>query len=44
MEAIVVDTEETARNCIQYLKEQMLEPETFLPLNYLKVAIIFATH
>lgn len=37
MEAIVVDTEETARNCIQYLKEQMLEPETFLPLNYLKV-------
>ncbi|XP_057376078.1 structural maintenance of chromosomes protein 1A-like [Daphnia carinata] len=36
MEAIVVDTEETARNCIQYLKEQMLEPETFLPLNYLK--------
>jgi hypothetical protein len=22
----------------------MLEPETFLPLNYLKVAIIFATH
>jgi structural maintenance of chromosome 1 len=40
MEAIVVDTEETARNCIQYLKEQMLEPETFLPLNYLKVARI----
>lgn len=37
MEAIVVDTEETARHCIQYLKEQMLEPETFLPLNYLKV-------
>jgi len=36
MEAIVVDTEETARHCIQYLKEQMLEPETFLPLNYLK--------
>ena len=37
MEAIVVDTEETARHCIQYLKEQMLEPETFLPLSYLKV-------
>ena len=44
MEAIVVDTEETARNCIQYLKEQMLEPEMFLPLNYLKVIRIFATH
>ena len=33
MEAIVVDTEKTARACIQYLKEQMLEPETFLPLD-----------
>ena len=28
MEAIVVDTEQTARQCIQYLKDQMLEPET----------------
>lgn len=36
MEAIVVDTEQTARQCIKYLKEQMLEPETFLPVNYLQ--------
>ncbi|KAK2718729.1 structural maintenance of chromosomes protein 1A-like [Artemia franciscana] len=36
VEAIVVDTEKTARSCIQYLKEQMLEPETFLPLDYIK--------
>lgn len=36
MEAIVVDTEQTARQCIQYLKEQMLEPETFLPLDYIQ--------
>ncbi|RZC33774.1 structural maintenance of chromosomes protein 1A [Asbolus verrucosus] len=36
MEAIVVDTEHTARQCIKYLKEQMLEPETFLPLDYLQ--------
>ena len=36
MEAIVVDTENTARQCIQYLKEQMLEPETFLPLDYIQ--------
>nr|CAD7452147.1 unnamed protein product [Timema tahoe] len=36
MEAIVVDTEKTARQCIQYLKEQMLEPETFLPLDYIQ--------
>ena len=33
IEAFVVDTEETARNCIKYLKEKMLAPETFLPLN-----------
>ena len=36
MEAIVVDTEATARQCIQYLKDQMLEPETFLPLDYIQ--------
>ncbi|HIE75452.1 MAG TPA: hypothetical protein EYP93_04470, partial [Gammaproteobacteria bacterium] len=36
VEAIVVDTESTARQCIQYLKDQMLEPETFLPLDYIQ--------
>lgn len=36
MEAIIVDTERTARRCIQILKEQMLEVETFLPLDYLQ--------
>merc|ERR1712223_1350481 len=36
MEAIVVDTESTARQFIQYLKDQMLEPETFLPLDYIQ--------
>lgn len=36
MEAIVVDTEKTARKCIQVLKERMLEPETFLPLDYIQ--------
>lgn len=36
MEAIVVDTEHTARQCIKYLKEQMLDPETFLPIDYLQ--------
>ena len=35
MEAVVVDTERTARQCIQYLKDQMMEPETFLPLDYI---------
>ncbi|XP_017140852.1 structural maintenance of chromosomes protein 1A [Drosophila miranda] len=37
MEAIIVDSEKTARHCIQILKEQMLEVETFLPLDYLQV-------
>ena len=36
MEAIVVDTEKTGRQCIQYLKDQMMEPETFLPLDYIE--------
>lgn len=36
MEAIVVDTERTARQCIQYLKEHMLDPETFLPIDYIQ--------
>ncbi|CAL8092994.1 unnamed protein product [Orchesella dallaii] len=37
MEAIVVDSESTAKQCIQYLKEQMIEPEMFLPLDLLQV-------
>ena len=37
MEAIVCDTLQTARNCIQYIKEQLLDAETFLPLDYIKV-------
>ncbi len=36
MEAIIVDIEKTARKCIQMLKDQMLEAETFLPLDYLQ--------
>uniref|UniRef100_A0A834VB41 Structural maintenance of chromosomes protein n=1 Tax=Sarcoptes scabiei TaxID=52283 RepID=A0A834VB41_SARSC len=40
MNAIVVDTERTGRLCIQYLKEQMLEPETFLPLDYIEVKAV----
>lgn len=36
MEAIIVDTEATARLCIQYLKDHLLDPETFLPIDYLQ--------
>uniref|UniRef100_UPI00398EEC5B structural maintenance of chromosomes protein 1B-like n=1 Tax=Pristiophorus japonicus TaxID=55135 RepID=UPI00398EEC5B len=35
--AIVVATEKTARDCIRYLKEERAEPETFLALDYLDV-------
>lgn len=37
MNSIVCDTDDTARLCIPYLREQRYEPETFLPLNVLEV-------
>lgn len=37
MDAIVCDSEKTAKDCIRYMKEQRIEPETFLPLDYLEV-------
>ena len=33
MDAVVTDNEQTARDCIQYNKEQKGEPITFLPLD-----------
>lgn len=36
MEAIVVDTTNTAKQCIQYLKQHKIGVETFLPLDSLK--------
>ncbi|VVD05147.1 unnamed protein product [Leptidea sinapis] len=36
VDAIVVDTQHTARRCIQMLKERLLEPETFLPVDHIK--------
>ena len=41
MDAIIVDSEKTGRDCIQYIKEQRGEPETFLPLDYLEVTFCF---
>jgi len=37
MDAIACDSEKTAKDCIQYMKEQRIEPETFLPLDYVEV-------
>mmetsp|Transcript_53576 Transcript_53576/g.127694 ORF Transcript_53576/g.127694 Transcript_53576/m.127694 type:complete len:1243 (+) Transcript_53576:107-3835(+) len=35
-DAVVVDTSETAHACVRFLKERMLEPMTFLPLQELR--------
>ncbi|CAD5219780.1 unnamed protein product [Bursaphelenchus okinawaensis] len=40
MNSIVVDTDDTARACINYLHEQRSEPETFLPLNTIEVSAL----
>ncbi|KAF6774947.1 hypothetical protein AHF37_06199 [Paragonimus kellicotti] len=37
MDAIMCDSEKTAKECIQYMKDQRIEPETFLPLDFLDV-------
>ncbi|VDL89014.1 unnamed protein product [Schistocephalus solidus] len=37
MDGIVCDSEKTAKDCIQYMKDQRIEPETFLPLDFLDV-------
>ncbi|NWR33805.1 SMC1B protein, partial [Tachuris rubrigastra] len=37
MTAIVVATQKTARDCIEFLKQERTEPETFLALDYLDV-------
>jgi structural maintenance of chromosome 1 len=39
MDFIVVDTEETAQKCIEYLKANKLKPETFLPIEDLNVSL-----
>lgn len=39
MVAIVVASEKVAKDCIQFLKEERAEPETFLALDYLDVRI-----
>lgn len=35
MDAIVVDCEKTARECIQFMKEQRIQSETFYPLDFI---------
>lgn len=37
MEAVVVEDEQTGKECIKYLKEQRLPPQTFIPLQAVRV-------
>ncbi|XP_073102546.1 structural maintenance of chromosomes protein 1 [Elaeis guineensis] len=37
MDAIVVEDENTGKECIEYLKEQRLPPQTFIPLQSVRV-------
>ncbi|CAA7046124.1 unnamed protein product [Microthlaspi erraticum] len=37
MDAVVVDDENTGKDCIKYLKEQRLPPMTFIPLQSIRV-------
>ncbi|KAL5229662.1 hypothetical protein ABZP36_028438 [Zizania latifolia] len=37
MDAVVVEDENTGKECIKYLKEQRLPPQTFLPLQSMRV-------
>ncbi|CAF2037932.1 unnamed protein product [Rotaria magnacalcarata] len=40
MDSIVVERETTVQSCLRYMKEHRYEPETFLPLDYIKVTPI----
>ncbi|XP_058733705.1 structural maintenance of chromosomes protein 1-like [Vicia villosa] len=37
MDAVVVEDEKTGKECIKYLKEQRLPPQTFIPLQSIRV-------
>ncbi|KAK8467977.1 hypothetical protein PHAVU_007G192600 [Phaseolus vulgaris] len=37
MDAVVVDKESTGKECIKYLKDQRLPPQTFIPLESIRV-------
>lgn len=39
IDSIICDTERTAKDCIQYLKEQGVAPMTFIPIQSVRVAI-----
>jgi structural maintenance of chromosome 1 len=42
-DSIIVDTEKTGQECVQYLKEQRFSPMTFIPLDNIKVNAVNST-
>lgn len=42
-DSIIVDTEKTGTDCVQYLKEQRFSPLTFIPLDNIKVSAVDAS-
>ena len=41
-ESVIVDTEKTGTECVQYLKDQRHSPMTFIPLDNIKVSAVSA--
>ncbi|KAJ6998130.1 hypothetical protein NC653_014351 [Populus alba x Populus x berolinensis] len=41
MDAVVVEDESTGKECIKYLKDQRLPPQTFIPLQSVRVKPVF---
>lgn len=41
MDAVVVEDENTGKECIKYLKDQRLPPQTFIPLQSVRVKPVF---
>jgi structural maintenance of chromosome 1 len=39
-DSVIVDTEKTGADCVQYLKDQRFSPMTFIPLDNIKVSAI----
>ena len=40
MDTVVVDTEHTAKQCVEYLKQKRIMPMTFIPLATIKVKAV----
>lgn len=39
-DSVIVDSQETGKECVQYLKDQRIQPMTFIPLDFIKVPTV----